>query len=203
MRRWPAPKHMNGREDASWSKRNQQNEVMRLLRRKQIEGFPWDGIFESREDLDEYFSGDEIVCLLCGKRFRSLGMHLTKIHKTNAEDYKKRYGIPMGIGLAGNSYKNKISTATKERINSPSERKKIIDRMSSAREKLENKGRKWEQAHAIRNDIVKNTKGNKRNVIFVERACCICSRVIMRDSSSPGPFKCGECQRSLKKRKVT
>ena len=63
--------------------------------------------FETKEEVDEYFSGEKIECLECGKMFFSLGNHITRIHHISVDEYKTKYGLPATRGLAGTiAYKN-------------------------------------------------------------------------------------------------
>ena len=61
--------------------------------------------FSSRDEIEQYFSGDKVACLLCGKSFAVLGSHLFHCHQTNAREYKYRFGIPSRHGLAGVAYR--------------------------------------------------------------------------------------------------
>lgn len=71
--------------------------------RRVIPGFPKEAIFTTPEEVDEYFSGDKIVCLRCGKLYKTLGVHLLKIHEMEPDEYRGIYGLPWGHGLSCNS----------------------------------------------------------------------------------------------------
>jgi hypothetical protein len=75
--------------------------------RRVLEGYPWGGKFQTKEEIEDYFSGNTVQCLLCGKRYKELTTHLRRIHNTSADGYKRRYGLPWSQGLG--------SRATKER----------------------------------------------------------------------------------------
>ncbi len=47
--------------------------------------------FETRREVDRYFGGKTIRCLLCGQRFRRLAFHLAAKHGITADDYKARF----------------------------------------------------------------------------------------------------------------
>jgi len=64
------------------------------------DGFPVLEPFHSVEQAREYLQGDKIVCLLCGKSFRTLGLHLLMIHDVSIDEYKKFYKIPWTYKLA-------------------------------------------------------------------------------------------------------
>ena len=69
-------------------------------RRKILPGFPVNDPFHSIDDVRNYLEGDKIICLLCGKGLRKLGAHIIKIHGMTINEYKKKYKIPWGYGLA-------------------------------------------------------------------------------------------------------
>lgn len=71
----------------------------RAKRRKVKAGYPWTGKFETREQVEKYFSGDKIECLVCGRTMGKLGAHLIRIHGITDEQYKARYGLPWSRGL--------------------------------------------------------------------------------------------------------
>lgn len=57
--------------------------------------------FTTKEEIKDYFRGDKIVCLICGKPFRGLIGHLFGKHSMSADDYRDRFGLPYGTGLVG------------------------------------------------------------------------------------------------------
>ena len=66
--------------------------------------------------LKEYFSGDRITCLLCGKTYKSLGHHVSKTHNMHVDDYKEMYGIPWTYGLTCEKTKENYGVAPKRRM---------------------------------------------------------------------------------------
>jgi hypothetical protein len=74
-----------------------------------LPGFPWKGKFEDKKEIDNYFSGDKIQCLLCGKRYQSLSLHLIRVHEISPDQYKEKYGLPWKRGLCGTMTSNKLS----------------------------------------------------------------------------------------------
>ena len=74
------------------------NEWKVKARRKIMPGYPVEKPFETRQEIDDYLNSDRLVCLLCGKTYKSLCGHLS-VHGTNADDYKEKYGLPFGAGL--------------------------------------------------------------------------------------------------------
>lgn len=71
-------------------------------------GYPRCEPFKTRSEIDEYVSGDEIECLLCGRAFKNLGIHLKRIHQMYADDYRFRYNIPAHYGLVGKSTSDRM-----------------------------------------------------------------------------------------------
>ncbi|MGA2891317.1 MAG: MucR family transcriptional regulator [Xanthobacteraceae bacterium] len=55
--------------------------------------------FRTRRQVEDYFSGKTIKCLLCGRRFRRLSFHLAAKHDVTTNDYKRRFGLPWRRGL--------------------------------------------------------------------------------------------------------
>jgi len=68
-------------------------------RREVLPGYPVEEPFSIPEQLVEYFAGAEIVCLRCGKKYRTLANHLKTIHGMEVDEYKRIYGIPWTYGL--------------------------------------------------------------------------------------------------------
>lgn len=56
-------------------------------------------LFRTRRQVERYFGGKTIKCLLCGKRFGRLSFHLAAKHGVTTDDYKSRYGLPWRRGL--------------------------------------------------------------------------------------------------------
>ena len=56
-------------------------------------------VFKTRRDVERYFSGDTIECLICGRHFKRLPRHLAAKHSLSADHYKKRFGLAWTRGL--------------------------------------------------------------------------------------------------------
>ena len=67
--------------------------------------------FQTREQVDEYLSGEAIECLICGRRFNGLHMHLKFKHGITDDDYRQRYGIPLSRSLTSVTYRAKATAA--------------------------------------------------------------------------------------------
>jgi hypothetical protein len=56
--------------------------------------------FRTRREVERYFSGKTIECLLCGRRFSRLSFHLAAKHGLTTDQYKARFGLPWTRGLS-------------------------------------------------------------------------------------------------------
>jgi len=110
-------------------------------RRKVLPGYPKDFVFKNYEEYKQYFVGDRITCLLCGKHYRSLGNHLRVSHETTIEDYKKKYGILWGKSLICNEYYEIRSKEAKKTIANG----KLIPQTLEGRRKLAELARKYKR----------------------------------------------------------
>lgn len=97
------------------------------------------GAFVTKQALEVYLSGDYITCLECGKDCRSLGHHLSKTHAMSAVDYKKKYNIPKGRSLCGETTRRKSAKHMIERWENASEEDRENQRRH-AKQKLGAKG---------------------------------------------------------------
>lgn len=68
-------------------------------RRSVLSGFPKPDKFNTAAEVEAYFAGEEVQCLLCGKHYRKLIPHLRDVHELDATSYKERYGIPQELRL--------------------------------------------------------------------------------------------------------
>lgn len=106
-------------------------------RRRTIQGFPIEGKFLTPESIAEYFCGATITCLRCGKRYRTLGVHLKTIHSMEPDEYRDMYGIPWSYGLSCASTTQLHSDNAKMKIETgvfvPSKEQAKIARMSPRR----------------------------------------------------------------------
>ena len=49
---------------------------------------------EAKPSLKDAFKENEIVCLLCGKAYSTLGPHLAAKHNLTSDEYREQFGIP-------------------------------------------------------------------------------------------------------------
>ena len=67
-------------------------------------GYPWEGCFYDLDEVKEYFDHDRITCLLCGRTYANLGLHISRTHQLSLDEYKEQYGLPWSYGLAGRAF---------------------------------------------------------------------------------------------------
>jgi predicted transcriptional regulator len=74
--------------------------------------------FQTMAEVDKYLSANTIECLICGKAFQRLTTkHLRLMHNLSADDYRSRFGIPLGRSLTSAPSRAKSGAAmTPERI---------------------------------------------------------------------------------------
>jgi len=68
--------------------------------RRVLPGYPKEEMFTDPKEVAEYFCGSKIVCLRCGKKYRTLGVHLQRIHGMEPDEYREIYGLPWTHGLS-------------------------------------------------------------------------------------------------------
>ena len=73
--------------------------------------------FETKAEVDAYYAGDEIECLLCGRKLRMVGgSHLLSRHQISIQEYKEKFGLPNSRGLVCDKTRENYSFALKKRI---------------------------------------------------------------------------------------
>ena len=70
--------------------------------------------FKTKEEIEEYFSGDRIQCLICNKWYKEIGWHLKAKHELSCDEYKEMFGLPWSRGLVSEDLHNKKSDIAKE-----------------------------------------------------------------------------------------
>ena len=84
--------------------------------RRVLKGFPYKKQLETHEEIKNYFRGDRIQCLLCGKPYKSLATHLVRVHGMTVDKYKKRYGLPWVRGLVCDGTRSILKNNMEKRI---------------------------------------------------------------------------------------
>lgn len=92
------------------------NQKRRVARRQVLPGFPVNIPFVCIDDVRKYLSGDYVVCLLCGKKMKKLGQHISLIHNLTPDEYREKYNIPWTYSLAGKATQDSYGASMKKRI---------------------------------------------------------------------------------------
>lgn len=70
-----------------------------------MQGYPWEGKFQTMDEVRAYLDQTKVTCLLCGRKYVHLAVHIANGHDVSCDDYKERYGIPWSYGLAGKEFR--------------------------------------------------------------------------------------------------
>ena len=96
------------------------NRAKRQAKQKKIvPGFPRMSPFRNHAEAKAYLAEPELTCLVCGKPYRLLPMHLRKSHSIEPDDYRLAYGIPWTFGLVGSAISEQKSIGLKQRLADP------------------------------------------------------------------------------------
>lgn len=108
-----------------------------------LPNFPSENKFTCRTEVDEYFSGEKIQCLLCGYLYRGSAPHLLKKHNMTDDEYREHYGLPYKRGLVGTKTRFLHSENTKRRFQENKEQwLEYLGRAKAVQEKNGNPQRK-------------------------------------------------------------
>jgi hypothetical protein len=141
---------------------------------------------ENRQQVDEYFSGDKIQCLICGKWFKSLGSHVIRIHNMGINEYKTMFNIPWTRGLVSDVTKQKQSVALKSRIESCDKSLMPINKvahMGQHAKRRQKRDYEYERVRCLQAKITdlhrKKTRKKAMEILKTAEnlncpACCVC-----------------------------
>jgi len=71
--------------------------------------------FRTRREVERYFGGKTIGCLLCKRRFQRLSPHLIRTHGMTPDEYRYRFGLPWSRGLTSAPSRTAIKWTDKRR----------------------------------------------------------------------------------------
>ena len=80
--------------------------MRRKAQPKVLPGYPWEGKFQTKDEVRAYLDETKVTCLLCGRKYIHLACHIALGHDVSCDDYKERYGIPWSYGLAGKDFRD-------------------------------------------------------------------------------------------------
>jgi len=95
--------------------------------------------FQTLDELDAYVDGPRIQCLECGRWFRGLATHLSRIHGITHDDYRKKWHIPKRYALSGTATREALSLQMQDLITSG---RLTYDHLPSAVESARMSGRR-------------------------------------------------------------
>lgn len=118
----PKPIEINNKSTLS----EQTRDILKGARREIIGGYPRPAPIGSIEEIIAYLSqADDIDCLLCGRRMKSLSTHLARIHRISGDEYRRMYGLPYQRGLTCAEMTSKLQS-----VRARDSQKVISDRIS-------------------------------------------------------------------------
>jgi hypothetical protein len=100
-------KRWNWRKEWNYSRASVCIVAKKKLRLSPLPGYPVKKPFQTMEELQTYFAQDGLPCLLCGRTYLALHLHLNKTHRMALNDYRVRYGIPWTRGLVAKPLRDK------------------------------------------------------------------------------------------------
>jgi predicted transcriptional regulator len=71
--------------------------------------------FATRREVERYFSGRTIQCLLCSECFDRLSPHLQRTHDVTPDEYRERFGLPWTRGLTSAVSHRAVKWTTRRR----------------------------------------------------------------------------------------
>jgi hypothetical protein len=98
--------------------------------------------FKNSKQVDDYFDGDKIQCLICYKWYKSLYKHLTCVHEMSSDDYKKKFNIPWSKKLQAQSTTKKMAINGRRRYESGNFDPKKMRKLNPVKKGRPNKIRK-------------------------------------------------------------
>ncbi len=120
-------------------KQERARELLQEKRARTTPGYPVPARNFSLEEIESYFCGDKITCLLCGKTYKSLGNHLSRVHEMSADTYKERYGFIYTRGLDSGSSHDRRRRARHQILEEFSELVRMRTRASDNRKNINHK----------------------------------------------------------------
>jgi hypothetical protein len=86
-----------------------------------------------------------VTCLICDRRFRSLGPHLYRAHQISAADYRAEHGLPAGAILMATATRQALSDARQQAMQEDAD---LVGRMRAATPSSEELARRSAEARA-------------------------------------------------------
>jgi len=121
--------------------------------------------FKNREEINAYFQGDKIECLLCGKYFKALATHIVRIHEYTVDEYKKEFGLPWGRGLTSDDTNTKKSLIMKKRVKEDPRLKLTPELMHKAQQTKKRPVMEYRSKELSKKALKMTEKAKKKSVI--------------------------------------
>ncbi len=84
---------------------------------KALPGYPYRRKLLTKEEVDGYFAGENIQCLICGRWFQLISYrHLGFGHGVTPDEYRERFGLPWTRGLTGKTVQKTLSKLAKKNV---------------------------------------------------------------------------------------
>jgi len=178
---------------------------MKENKKSALPGFPWNGIFTEKDEIDQYFSHpDTIQCLLCGRLYKGLNVHLRIAHEISHEEYRSRFGLPWRKGLVSRNVSKGLSSLTTERIKNGSFKPKANNKVAA--DKIRAGGRRKDQpflskiksegAKGLCKKNIKHTRKDYEKVLSVMLKNKIALNEACMDKNLPASSRVLDCAES-------
>lgn len=212
MSRWPTPKRFTGNHNgqATYVKRGKKDQAKWESAREVLPGFPIEEPFHTLDDINDYLSDPQIQCLICGKRYKNLGVHVHHIHGLTRDEYCIKYGIPKDRALACKAYRDLRSDISVRVLESnPSLMETLIQKGSEALKEASKhaKDRVLTEAERTRRSEWAKTlphKGPRRKQEKVDTPCVVCGEMLYGYGKNKiSVAKCDRCKVHRRKMRPT
>lgn len=100
-----------------------------------------------------------VTCLVCDRRFRSLGPHLYRAHQMSAADYRAEHGLPAGAILMATATRQALSDARQRAMQEDPD---LVGRMRAAAPPVEELARRATEARAGTDDLAQVRAARRR-----------------------------------------
>lgn len=173
-------------------------------------------MFETMQQVDDYLSGvdngKKIVCLMCGKAFIALGVHLLRKHGMTSLEYKIEQGIPVTMGAVAPCLSNCISATRKKHYENENVLNRARMQLAVARE--QDKKQAVTHAMATKNRLRQQSKKLHDETHLIDRmnneivtstfTCCKCNVSFERATTKAVSLKfnlvCDECRQKTRRK---
>ncbi|MBW1600915.1 MucR family transcriptional regulator [Streptomyces sp. JJ66] len=112
-----------------------------------------------------------ITCLSCGRRFRSLGPHLARVHQVTAAEYRAEHRLPATTALMASGMRAAMSET---RLTAMADDPELVARMSSAALPRQELSRRSAEGRAGTDDLplvrAARADGARRNLPAAQKA---------------------------------